>query len=40
MLVEGKKTIEGTPKKTVEILANTLLEELQKQGKQQQAIFL
>jgi hypothetical protein len=40
MLVEGKKTLEGSPKKTVKILARTLLEELQKKGKQQQALFL
>ena len=40
MLVEGKKTLEWTPKSTVKILADTLLRELQKQGKEQQAALI
>lgn len=40
MLVEGKKTLENTPKWTVKILADALLVELQKQGKIQEAATL
>jgi hypothetical protein len=40
MLVEWKKTLQDTPKWTVKILANIILQELQKQNKQQQAILL
>lgn len=40
MLVEGKKTLEWTPKSTVKILSDTLLRELQKQGKEQQAALI
>lgn len=40
MLVEGKKTLEGTPKGTVKVLADSLLHELQAQNKEKQAALI
>lgn len=40
MLVEGKKTLEWTPKWTVKILSDALLRELQAQHKEQQAALI
>ncbi len=40
MLVEGKKTLEWTPKWTVKLLADALIVEIQKQHKEQEAAFL
>lgn len=40
MLVEGKKTIEGTPKGTVKLLADALLEKLIQKNREQEAALL